>query len=93
MDILGIPYIVWGVGGLAIAVLWVFIWPKKENVLKNSPQYFILRWFHALVWLFLSAAAFISGFDILGGRNTAQYLALLGLTTYLIFMTTVATTK
>lgn len=93
MDFLGIPYLAWGVVGLAFAILWVFIWPHRTEVLKNSPQYFILRWFHTLVWLFLSAAGFLSYFNILGGKNTAQFMSLLALITYMVFMTTVATTK
>jgi hypothetical protein len=93
MDILGIPYLAWGVVGLALAVLWIFVWPQKNDVLKNSPQYFILRWFHTLVWLFLSAAGFLSYFNVLGGRYTAQLMSLLALITYLIFMATVTTTK
>jgi hypothetical protein len=93
MDILGIPYLAWGIGGLVIAGLWVFIWPKKENVRKNSLPYFILRWFHTLVWLFLSAAGFLSGLDILGGKNTAHWIVLLALITYLVFMAAVVTTQ
>ena len=93
MDILGIPYLVWGIGGLALAVLWIFVWPQKTEVPKTSPHYFILRWFHSLVWLLLSSAGFLSYFNILGGRNTAQTMSLLALIAYLIFMASVTTTK
>lgn len=93
MDILGIPYLVWGWSGLVMATLWIFIWPKKAEVTKNSLQYFILRWFHTLVWLLLSAAGFMSGLDILGGKATAQTMSLLALIAYMIFMATVVTTK
>jgi hypothetical protein len=93
MNILGIPYAVWGFAALAMAVVWTLIWPRKKSVKPNSLAYFILRWFHALVWLFLAAAALIAGFDILGGQATAQLVAFLGLITYLVFMATVVTTK
>ena len=67
--------------------------PVTRRVAPNSLPHFILRWFHALVWLFLAAAAFIAGFDILGGANTARLVALLALITYLVFMVTIMTTK
>jgi len=93
MNLFGIPYTLWGIAALATAVLWVFIWPRKKNVKPGSLAYFILRWFHTLVWLFLAAAAFITSFDILGGQNTAQLVAFMGLITYLVFMATVVTMK
>lgn len=93
MDILGIPYTLWGIAGLAMAMLWVFIWPRKANVKPNCLAFYILRWFHTLTWLLLAAAAWIAGFNILGGKATAQLVAFLGLITYLIFITMFATTK
>ena len=93
MNILGISYTIWGFAALAMAVLWMFIWPRKQNVKPGSLTFVILRWFHALVWLFLAAAAWITGFDILGGQATAQLVAFLGLITYLVFMAAVVSTK
>jgi len=93
MKLLGIPYIQLGLAALVIAVLWVFIWPHKRNVKPGSLPHFILRWFHALVWLLLAAAAIIASSDILGGGNTAQLVAFLGLIIYPIFITTVVTIK
>ena len=69
------------------------VWPSNKRVETNSLPHFILRWFHALVWLFLAAAAIIAGFDILGGANTARFVALLALLTYLVFMATLVITK
>jgi hypothetical protein len=93
MKLFGIPYIQLGIAALVMTVLWVFIWPRKESVQPNSLPHFILRWFHALVWLLLAAAAIIASSDIFGGGNTAQLVAFLGLIIYLIFITTVVTTK
>jgi hypothetical protein len=93
MKLLGIPLAIWGIVCLVVAVIWVFVWPSNKRVAPNGLPHFILRWFHALVWLFLATAAFIAGFDILGGANTAQLVALLALLTYLVFMATLVVTK
>jgi hypothetical protein len=76
-----------------MAAIWVFVWPRSRSVASGSPSYLILRWFHALVWLFLAVAAFIAGLDFLGGANTARFVALLALLTYLIFVATLVVTK
>ena len=93
VKLLGIPLPFWGIACLALAVIWVFVWPRNKSVAPGSVPHFILRWGHALVWLFLAAAAFIAGFDILGGAITARIAAFLALITYLGFMVTVVTTK
>lgn len=93
MKLLGLPPAIWGIACLVVAAIWVFVWPSKRVVAPGSLQHFILRWSHTLVWLLLAAAAFIAGFDILGGTNTAQFVALLALLTYLVFMATLIATK
>jgi hypothetical protein len=93
MSLLGIPLVLWGVVCLIVAGIWVFVWPSNKRVAPNSLPHFILRWFHALVWLFLAAAAFIAGFEIFGGTDTARLVALLALITYLVFMATLVITK
>lgn len=92
MNFIGIPFSIWGMICLAVAAVWVFVWPSKTTV-TAGPRFFILRWFHSIVWLLLAAAAFMAGFDILGGIATAQLVALLSLFTYLVFMFTVATAR
>lgn len=93
MTLIVIPYTVWGIAAVVMAVIWVLVWPRKKNVKPGSLPYFILRWFHALTWLLLAAAAWIAGYDILGGQTTAQLVVFLGLITYLIFIATVIVTK
>jgi hypothetical protein len=93
MKLLGIPLTIWGVACLVMAAVWMFVWPKNRSVASGSLSYLVLRWFHALVWLFLAAATFIAGFDILGGADTARFIALLALLTYLAFMATLMVTK
>ena len=93
MKLSGIPYNFLGLAALAMAVVWAFIWPRKKSVKPNSLPYFILRWFHTLVWLCLATASWIAGFNILGGQATAQLVAFLGLITYLVFMAIIVTRK
>jgi hypothetical protein len=88
MPFLGLPLPLWSLLCLTVAAVWVFIWPNKKTQ-ANRVQHFILRWFHALVWVFLAAAAFIAGVD----AGLAEKVALLSLLTYGVFMFTTLTTK
>jgi len=93
VKLLGIPVTIRGIVCLVGAVPWVFVWPSNKPVAPNSLPHLILRWAHALVWVLLATAAFIAGFDILGGANTARFVALLALVTYSVFMATLVATK
>lgn len=89
----GVPLLVWGGVCLALALVWVVIWPSKRIAHTSGVRFFILRWFHALTWLFLALAAFMSSFNILGGASTARVVAQLSLATYLIFIGAVVTSS
>ncbi len=91
--VLGVPLIFWGILCLALTVVWVVVWPSDRVTPTSAVQFFILRWFHALTWLFLAIAAFIAAFNLLGGVHTAKRVAFLSLVTYLIFMGTVVTSS
>lgn len=91
--LIGVPLGVWGLACLALTVVWVFVWPSTKTVPGDLVRYFILRWFHALVWLLLAAAAFLAAFDVLGGAGTARVVALLSLGVYLVFMATLLTAR
>jgi hypothetical protein len=78
---------------LALAIIWVFIWPSNKSVESGSMQFIILRWFHALVWMLLAAAGFVAGSGVEGGMNTAKLIALVPLAVYLVFMFTIVTSK
>jgi hypothetical protein len=90
---LGTPLVVWGVLCLAFATVWIIVWPSSKASVTTGMRFVILRWFHALVWLFLSAAAFLAAFDKPGGTDSARAVALLALVTYLVFMGTLVTTR
>lgn len=93
MKFLGIPAIYWGILCLVLTIVWVFVWPVDRAQAAEGLRYFILRWFHALVWLLLSLAAFAVGLNRLGGAPTARYLALASLAVYLVFLLTFITSK
>lgn len=92
MKLLGVPLYFWGVICLAVATVWIFVWPNRAAA-RAGLRFFILRWFHTLVWLLLALAAFMAGFNILGGVGTAQPVALLSLLVYLVFMFAVVTSR
>lgn len=91
--LLGIPLSLLGIGCLALTVVWLVVWPRDRATRSAVIRYMILRWFHALTWLFVAFAAFIAGYNILGGTNLAKPIALLSLVVYLIFMVTFTTSK
>ena len=90
---LGLPLPLWGAFALVLTVVWLWFWPSDRVALPGSLTYFILRWFHALVWLLLAVAAFCASFPLLGGVRTAKPIAFLALIVYLIFMFTFVMSK
>jgi len=86
---LGVPWFVWGLLCLVVAVIFTVIWPRGKRPGKaRALQSLILRWFHALVWVLLAVSFFLRDREVLGGSGTANVLALLALGVYLIFMGT-----
>lgn len=90
---LGVPLLLWGIGCLVLTGVWVVLWPSDRVVAQEGLRFIILRWFHALTWLLLGVAAFVAGFNILGGARLAQPIALMSLVVYLIFMATFITSS
>jgi len=88
--LLGVPLIFWGAICLFFAITWALIWPSHKGATLHGLRYFIMRWFHALVWLLLALAAFIAAFTGPSGALVAPSLAFLSLIAYLIFMVTLA---
>lgn len=85
---LGVPLAVWGGLCLVLTGVWVFVWPRQAAL--AGVRFIIVRWFHALTWLLLAVAAFVAGFDILGGVQTAKPIAFLSLLVYLVFIGTLS---
>jgi hypothetical protein len=56
----GIPWWVYGVLSLGLALLWTVVWPANRLWPDASPlRRFFLRWGHALTWYLLSAHFFV----------------------------------
>src|SRR5437879_3935157 len=84
---LSIPWFVWGMPALAVATVFVFVWPKsKSSGGARGLRYLVLRWFHPLVWVLIALSFFLRGGEVLGGAAAANVLALLALGAYLVFM-------
>jgi hypothetical protein len=87
---LGVPWFVWGMLCLVVALIFTLVWPRGKRPGKaRALQSLILRWFHALVWVLLAVSFSLRGGMILDGSGTANVLALLALVVYLIFIRTV----
>ncbi len=85
--LLGVPLVVWGGVCLAVALLWVLVWPSDRIAVASGLRFVILRWFHALTWLLLAGAAFLAASRD-SGAGKAKSVALLALAVYLVFMAT-----
>jgi len=86
---LGLPLQTWGILCLAVAVAYLFKWPKPKPGSTGPPRtalvHIIVRWFHSVVWLLLALACFLWAS---GPSTIANALALAALIVYLIFLAT-----
>ena len=83
---LGIPLVVWGGACLVVAAIFAAVWPSNKIAPDTGAlRFFILRWFHALVWLLLALSMFVRASGI-GGTLLANLIALAALPVYLVFM-------
>jgi hypothetical protein len=84
---LSLPW--WGVLCLAIALIFCFIWPAQRlSPATSTLAYLMLRWGHALVWLFLALFCFTKASNLFGLGSQAQGFALLAGLTYALFLFT-----
>lgn len=85
----GIPLAFWGIGCLAIAVVYYQIWPMpnpKRIRPRSTWQHLVLRYAHSLVWILLAAGCFLAG----GGYGALGLaLAFAALPAYAIFLVVV----
>ncbi len=85
---LGLPWVVWGVAALALAVVWVVVWPADRAVGATGLRFLLLRWGHAAVWLLLAVSFFVRG---VGAEGPANVIALAALGVYLAFLGAIVT--
>jgi hypothetical protein len=88
---LGLSYLVWLPICLAVAVLYLFIIPKKANSSSiTSTEKVILRFGHSAVWILLALACLLAYFKLNG---VAKIISISSLLVYLTFMFTVLKTR
>lgn len=87
-EFLGVAWWIWGIGCLVVAGVYTIVWPrpKTDDPPRTAWQTFVLRWFHALVWVLLAAACFVHYLNPPAGLP--EMLALGALVVYLVFMAT-----
>jgi hypothetical protein len=89
--LLGLPVEIWALGCFAVAVVYAYLWPRPPRAKQRSPwEHFVLRWLHALTWLWLGLAALSVKYV---GPTAAQFLGLLSLASYITFMVTLVREK
>lgn len=82
---LNIPYFVWSVLALILAVVWVYVGPHTRMTVTPGLRYFIIRWGHALTWLLLAVSFFLRGLSA-SLNGIANIIALMGGLVYLLFL-------
>lgn len=83
---LNLPWFLWAGIALGAAVIFAFVWPDKDVTVITGFRFFIIRWGHALTWVFLAVSFLLRGVgpDLNG---VSSFFALAGGVTYLLFMT------
>lgn len=84
----GLSWWVWGAVCLAAAATWAVVWPADRGRAVSGRAYVIIRWFHALTWLFLALNFFVRDEQLSGLPALGNALALLGLLSYIVFIVT-----
>ncbi len=83
---LNLPYFAWAALALVIAIIFVYVWPRKAVTGPSAGfRYFIIRWGHALTWVFLALSFFLRGLgpELNGGSS---FFALAGGAVYFLFI-------
>lgn len=89
---LGFSWWLWAaIGAAVVALVYVFIVPNSEKGLATTGlQFFILRWFHSIVWVLLGISCLmrLSSNETL--LNWANPVGALGGIVYLVYIVTFA---
>lgn len=82
---LNLPWFVWAVLALVVAVIYTFIWPQKTGTVSEGFRFWVIRWGHALAWLLLTINFILRGISP-SLNGTANLVAMAGGLTYLLFL-------
>ena len=83
------PPWVWAGGCAMLALVYFLAWPKrKAEGMRRGVRYFMVRWFHGLVWVLLGISLSLHAVrdDSSVARTAAKALAVLALCVYGAFV-------
>jgi hypothetical protein len=83
--IFGVPWLAVAAAAVALAVIYAFV-PGGEGAI--GAHWFVLRWFHTIVWLFLALAALARSKATAAPVEFAAPLAATGGLIYVVYMLT-----
>lgn len=79
----------WAAGCALLALVYFLVWPKRKvEGLPRGPRYFVVRWFHGLVWVLLGVSLSLHAVrdESSFARTAAKALAVLALLVYAAFV-------
>ncbi len=81
---------IWRIGGglaSGVALIFAVIVPNEKAVMAtNGTQFFILRWFHSLVWVFLAVACLMRSSKNKSLIQLSNPIAMLGGLCYAVYL-------
>ena len=81
---MGVPWYGWAAAALVVALLFAFVVPANIPAGVSSLAAWVLRWGHALVWLFLALFFLARGTPAVAAAATLP--ALLALASYGLYL-------
>jgi hypothetical protein len=82
---LNLPWFIWAVATLIIAVVFAFVWPQEEAMGATGFQFLVIRWGHTLTWVLLAINFLLRGISP-SLEQTANRVALAGGVVYILFI-------
>ena len=82
---LGLPWFIWAVLALVVAIVYSFVWPQKAMIANSGFRFFIIRWGHALTWVLLAINFLLRGLSP-SWNGAANLVAMAAGVTYFLFM-------
>jgi hypothetical protein len=84
------PPWLWTTGCALLALLYFLAWPKRKafGMPQRGVRYFMVRWFHGLVWVLLGVSLWLHAArdESSAARTAAKGLAVLALLVYAAFV-------
>jgi hypothetical protein len=84
---LNLPYGVWAAICLAVAMIYVFVWPRERVAADTGAlRLFLVRWGHSLAWVLLAAMCLMKASGSQSVAGWGNLVGLLALPVYLGFL-------